>query len=707
MKIFIAYIFFLLPSLTLSAQQANKWIFGDYATLDFNFDPPREFEAEYMDYTEASSSICDEYGKLVLYTNGLKIYNSNHQLIAEGLAGDITTSQTCLIMPHPSNRNIYYVFTASSAYLPAPNINPGYHYSIVDLTLNEGKGGLLKKNILLHHNGSEKLTAIQSTDCKFSWILTQEVRDNLFYAYRFDEEGVHMEAVISPGGKKFIHVWHHSIGALKISPDGSKVAHAVWSGFGAPGVHGWLEIFDFDIGTGKVSNPTMIFDSYQDSFTYAGFYSVAFSPNSKVLYACHLGFRPVQVDLTSKELEFIYFTEKPLRRIEAGPKNKLYAILDEPGHREGEGQENLNGYGTTISAIHEPNQLGEACQFESNYVKLKKGYTTFGLPNFPQSFFYHDSLNIDYSFEKNCLGEETQFSLDLNYPVVDYWWKFGDPGSGVLNTSYEENPKHLFEISDNYQVQLHSIDLCLREDIVTKDVIIYPNPSFSIDFDTLQRCYFEAPYLLDLPRYEFTDYFINNEPGLDTIRIEERGNYQVTLKNECYNQHDQFFYDLVPEIIPPLATDTFFCKGDIGILSARNDLATYLWNTGKYTREIEVYEDGDYAVQLNSACQTLDDFTNVKFIDKDIESNIINVFTPNGDNINEFFQNYAVHSPNYRTRIVNRWGNVLFETDDPDLFWDGFVNQAPAGTGVYFYITETMNCHAEPITIKGAFSLLK
>ena len=75
-----------------------------------------------------------------------------------------------------------------------------------------------------------------------------------------------------------------------------------------------------------------------------------------------------------------------------------------------------------------------------------------------------------------------------------------------------------------------------------------------------------------------------------------------------------------------------------------------------------------------------------------------NVFTPNGDGYNEVFEpivtgiNLIVSS---KTVISNRWGNILWDTDDPLIQWDGKskLTKMDCPSGTYFYVTE--------ITYKG------
>jgi len=62
-----------------------------------------------------------------------------------------------------------------------------------------------------------------------------------------------------------------------------------------------------------------------------------------------------------------------------------------------------------------------------------------------------------------------------------------------------------------------------------------------------------------------------------------------------------------------------------------------------------------------------------------------NSFTPNGDNINDYFFANGIDIENYRMDIFNRWGKVIFSSKDKNIKWDGTENGKPAQTGSYTY----------------------
>jgi gliding motility-associated-like protein len=63
-----------------------------------------------------------------------------------------------------------------------------------------------------------------------------------------------------------------------------------------------------------------------------------------------------------------------------------------------------------------------------------------------------------------------------------------------------------------------------------------------------------------------------------------------------------------------------------------------------------------------------------------------NAFTPNGDGLNEFFVPQGVSFKDYTLTIYDRWGQVIFRSNDIDFSWDGNLsNGKQASNGVYVY----------------------
>lgn len=91
---------------------------------------------------------------------------------------------------------------------------------------------------------------------------------------------------------------------------------------------------------------------------------------------------------------------------------------------------------------------------------------------------------------------------------------------------------------------------------------------------------------------------------------------------------------------------------------------------------------------------------------------IPNAFTPDDDDINDLWgpkgDNYEYES--YNVKIFNRWGELVWQTDNPDVFWDGREQNSlkPAKQGMYVYqfVVRHFNTF-EPKVIKGTVTLYR
>ncbi len=80
--------------------------------------------------------------------------------------------------------------------------------------------------------------------------------------------------------------------------------------------------------------------------------------------------------------------------------------------------------------------------------------------------------------------------------IISYDWNFGDPGSGIDNTSAQLNPTHIFAHGDScYNVRLIVINFNNCTDTITKQVCVFPKPPLDFVFDTAclnQLVHFDA-----------------------------------------------------------------------------------------------------------------------------------------------------------------------------------------------------------------------
>ncbi|MBW7867186.1 MAG: gliding motility-associated C-terminal domain-containing protein [Brumimicrobium sp.] len=95
------------------------------------------------------------------------------------------------------------------------------------------------------------------------------------------------------------------------------------------------------------------------------------------------------------------------------------------------------------------------------------------------------------------------------------------------------------------------------------------------------------------------------------------------------------------------------------------------------------------------------------FITTAYELIIPNVLTPNGDGLNDGFYVTTYGLSEYKIQIINRWGNLVYESEDPNGVWDGKTPSSQDCTeGVYFY---TLNAKFKDKEIKehGFITLIR
>ncbi len=63
-----------------------------------------------------------------------------------------------------------------------------------------------------------------------------------------------------------------------------------------------------------------------------------------------------------------------------------------------------------------------------------------------------------------------------------------------------------------------------------------------------------------------------------------------------------------------------------------------------------------------------------------------NVFTPNGDGMNDEFRVDYKSIADYHIWVYNRWNKLVYESTNPQEGWDGNINGRPAASGAYFYV---------------------
>jgi gliding motility-associated-like protein len=184
----------------------------------------------------------------------------------------------------------------------------------------------------------------------------------------------------------------------------------------------------------------------------------------------------------------------------------------------------------------------------------------------------------------------------------------------------------------------------------------------------------------------------------------------VTTKEGCYDTAGINIINY-PQLFGAIVGDTAACTASVIDLVANDQMVNYEWSTGDNTQMISVTADGNYFVILKDTNNCKDTAFHKIKKNPDLFPNKIyvpNVFTPNGDNLNELFPDTKFKSINafYHIEIYNRWGEKLFESDNPEVNWDGRYNGKLCQSDVYIYQMKYLGCDNNRHSDKGMFHLL-
>lgn len=124
----------------------------------------------------------------------------------------------------------------------------------------------------------------------------------------------------------------------------------------------------------------------------------------------------------------------------------------------------------------------------------------------------------------------------------------------------------------------------------------------------------------------------------------------------------------------------------------------------EYIHELEVRDDGVWAYRVKAVgSDGLESFSNqVEVIQKPVVW-IPSAFSPNGDERNPFWKIHADFVTEYHLRVFNRWGQQVFESTDPLVFWEG----KGAAESNYIYLLYARGLDGEIIYETGPVLLLR
>ncbi|MCU0321828.1 MAG: PKD domain-containing protein [Chitinophagaceae bacterium] len=440
-NIILTWLFFIASTLVVVGQRGVNWYFGKKSALKFTTAGPVFISGSEMSTKEGCSTLSDENGNLLFYTDGVTVWNKNNAIMVNGtgLRGNFSSAQSSIVVPDPSNPFRYYLFT--SVQIEAPISSKVYCYNIIDMSQQGGLGEVVVKNIVFDTLCSERLTvAIHNNGTDF-WILTNPQNSNIFKAFLLSSTGLSSLPRVSNVG----NIITAGLGMMKVSNDGRWLVQTAYS-FSNTSISP-CQLFQFNNTNGAVSNPLTL--TLPQNFSCS--YGCAFSPdNSRFYIGC--------LDATKDFVQFTLVSGIDSLINKSGVVIPLNANVNSSGLGDFSVAPDGKMYiarldSRRLSAITNPNDTGTVINFIDSAFSLPLGSESqLGLPNF------YNSINLPPSKIKvdrlSCLQYKFTFTDTSAYNFQGvYRWNFGD-GSSPSNFV---SPTHTFtrSLTDSFLVTLN------------------------------------------------------------------------------------------------------------------------------------------------------------------------------------------------------------------------------------------------------------
>ena len=226
-------------------------------------------------------------------------------------------------------------------------------------------------------------------------------------------------------------------------------------------------------------------------------------------------------------------------------------------------------------------------------------------------------------------------------------------------------------IADN--VILVPVKVALKDTVVCKDQFLTLNVG-NKDIDSMRYLWHDGS---TTPQYQASKT--------------ERISVQVIYPAENCVATGSMAFKVLGQDYKPIAFDTILCQNEKTTLTAGTGLVgeTITWQNGSKDRTIDVNTEGVYVAHIKNQCATWTDTFRLSINHCGLEVFVPNAFSPNGDGVNDdlrpFFKTDFIKIESYDLHIYNRWGSLVFNSQNLNDGWDGTFRGKQCEMGVYIW----------------------
>jgi gliding motility-associated-like protein len=252
-----------------------------------------------------------------------------------------------------------------------------------------------------------------------------------------------------------------------------------------------------------------------------------------------------------------------------------------------------------------------------------------------------------------CPGQTTTLNASIGSSSATYTWNNGSIGSEITIDS-----------PGFYEVVIE--DGCLAASFST-EVILIPSPELELG-NSIAGCYPNGVSIgQDYTNIEWQD---GNFPTPRTIQA--NGLYIGFIENQCGSATDSISVELDVMPITDEIIESTICDGLTGQINI--DLESpfsWIWPNGESDEAYTFTNSQYFVLPVSSPCGTVNFTIDLSVISCDVGVYIPNSFTPNGDGNNDIWQPIPNKVQITHCLIYNRWGEKIFESDQPHPVWVG------------------------------------
>lgn len=353
----------------------------------------------------------------------------------------------------------------------------------------------------------------------------------------------------------------------------------------------------------------------------------------------------------------------------------------------------------------------------------------------------HPNPVAQFSADNECDNTAVQFSESSTIASPDniqtWAWDFGDTNSLV---SQNVSGGHLYDDPGSYNVELLVVSNFGCADSITKTVVVNPNPVVNFVSADTSGCEplcltfqnqstissgSNASWLLDYGDgstassselshcYESPSAFVSQSYTPVLTVTSDSGCVSFLSKNNYItvfpNPVAQFELDKYnTTIIDPIVS---FTNQSTGANSWDWDFGNLLTSVLEHPESHTYADTGTYVITLITGNQYNCYDTTLRTLTIDPESTfyVPNVFTPNGDGVNETFSGAGIFITDYELRIFDRWGDEIYYSNNIEKPWDGKANYGSraAQQDVYIYVITVKDIKGKKHDYKGTVTLVR